>query len=139
VVEDKTIAVMGLAFKPGTDDIRESPSLYFVPLLLERKAKLRLWDPIARDKFSKAYPGLSYLDTPLQCAEGADAVLILTNWPEIGKMDLAQLKKAMRCPIIIDGRNVFPPAQMAELGFIYHSIGRQPIGHAQKGRKAQDA
>ena len=139
VIEDKTIAVLGLAFKPGTDDIRESPSLYFVPQLLERKAKLRLWDPIAHEKFSKAYPGLDYFDTPQECAQGADAMLILTDWPEIGKMDLAQLKKTMKGPIIIDGRNVFQPAQMAEHGFVYHSIGRQPVTHARKGRKARGA
>jgi len=62
-------------------------------------------------------------------------VLILTDWPEIGKMDLAQLKKSMKCPIVIDGRNVFQPARMAEHGFVYHSIGRQPVTHARKGRK----
>jgi len=135
VIEDKIIAVLGLAFKPGTDDIRESPSLYFVPHLLERKARLRLWDPIAHEKFNKAYPGLEYFDTPQECARGADAVLVLTDWPEIGKMDLAQLKKSMKCPIVIDGRNVFQPARMAEHGFVYHSIGRQPVTHARKGRR----
>jgi len=127
VIEDKTIAVLGLAFKPGTDDIRGSPSLHFIPQLLERGAKLRLWDPIARQKFDQTYPGLDYFDTPLECADGADAVLILADWPEIHKIDLNKLKRIMRCPIIVDGRNVFEPAEMAEHGLTYHSIGRQSI------------
>lgn len=127
VFEDKTIAVLGLAFKPGTDDIRESPALYFVPQLLERKARLRLWDPIARKNFEQIHPGLEYHDTPLECAEGADSVLILTDWPQIREIDLDKLKKTMKCPIIIDGRNVFEPVEMANCGFIYHSIGRPPV------------
>jgi UDPglucose 6-dehydrogenase len=125
VLEDKTIAVLGLAFKPGTDDVRESPSLYFVPKLQERKALLRLWDPIAREKFEQAVPGHAYFDDPLTCAEGADALLILTDWPAVRKMDLQRLKQTMKCPIIIDGRNVFEPAAAAAAGFIYHSVGRR--------------
>jgi UDPglucose 6-dehydrogenase len=130
VVEDKTIAVLGLAFKPGTDDVREAPSLYFVPLLLEKKAHVRLWDPIARDKFDQIRPGLKYFDSPMECAKGADAVLILTEWPEVKALDLAELKKTMKCPIVIDGRNIFDPAVMAKHEFIYHSIGRRPVPHA---------
>ncbi len=131
VIEDKTIAVMGLAFKPGTDDVRESPALYFVPQLLERKARLRLWDPIAGRKFAAIHPGSEYFDTPIDCATGTDAVLILTDWPQIKTIDLAELKRVMKCPIVIDGRNVFEPATMAKHGFIYHSIGRQPAGRSQ--------
>ncbi|MDA0989891.1 MAG: UDP-glucose/GDP-mannose dehydrogenase family protein [Verrucomicrobia bacterium] len=124
VVQDKTITVLGLAFKPGTDDVRMSPSLYFVPQLLDRGAKLRLWDPIAQGKFDHLHPGLDYFATPLEAATGADAVLILTDWPEVKALDLGQLKAACQCPIVIDGRNVFSPADMAKNGFTYHSIGR---------------
>jgi len=134
VVEDKTIAVLGLAFKPGTDDIREAPSIYFVSHLLERKARLRLWDPKARDKFDKVIPGQAYFDSPIKCAEGADAALILAEWPEIAAINLAELKRAMKCPIVIDGRNVFEPAAMKQAGFIYHSIGRQPVHPDRPGR-----
>jgi UDPglucose 6-dehydrogenase len=134
VIEDKTIAVLGLAFKPGTDDVRESPSLYFVPQLLERQAHLRLWDPIAREKFEQIHPGLDYFDTPLECAEGADAVLILTDWPEVGQIDLDKLKAIMKCAIIIDGRNVFNPTEMMEKGWTYQSIGRQPIRSQGRSR-----
>jgi UDPglucose 6-dehydrogenase len=132
VIEDKTIAVWGLAFKPGTDDVRESPSLYFVPRLLEKKAHLRLWDPIAVAKFEQVHPGLKYFDTPLECAEGADAVLILTEWPQIKQVNLSELRSKMKCPIIIDGRNVFEPATMAKHEFTYHSVGRGPVLHSSR-------
>ena len=124
VVQDKKIAVLGLAFKPGTDDVRESPSLYFVPKLVEMGAELRLWDPIAAGKFDSIVPGHTYFDDPLACAEGADAVLILTDWPELKEMDLKALKETMQCPIVIDGRNIMTPDQAASEGLIYHSIGR---------------
>jgi len=124
VIQDKTVAVWGLAFKPGTDDVRESPSLYFIPRLIERGAKLRLWDPAAKEKFDAVNPGLSYFATPLECAEGADALLILTDWPEVLKVDLKRLKSSMRCPIVLDGRNTFDPIALKDLGFTYHSMGR---------------
>ncbi|MBU0677323.1 MAG: UDP-glucose/GDP-mannose dehydrogenase family protein [Verrucomicrobia bacterium] len=124
VVQGKKIAVLGLAFKPGTDDIREAPSLYFIPQLMEAGAKLRLWDPIAQENFNREHPGLKYYDTPLACAEGADLVLILTDWPEVKELDLAKLKETMRCPVIIDGRNTFNPQTVKELGFTYESVGR---------------
>ena len=127
VLEDKTIAVFGLAFKPGTDDVREAPSLHLVPQLLERNAKVRLWDPVAREKFDQAHPGLEYADTLLDCARDADAVLILTDWPEVKALDLDALRETMACPIVVDGRNIFDPAAMESFGFVYHSIGRQPV------------
>lgn len=128
VVEDKTIAIWGLAFKPGTDDVRESPAQFFVPELLERNANLRLWDPVAKDKFRDEYPDLTYCDSLLDSAAEADAVLILTDWPEIRDLDLDALKKTMRCSIIVDGRNIFQCQDMADRGFTYDSIGRQPVG-----------
>jgi len=124
VMQDKEIAILGLAFKPGTDDIRESPSLYFVPQLLEANAKLRLWDPIAQDNFKQLYPDLAYFDDPIETARGADLVLLLTDWPEVKNMDLDALKQAMRCPVMIDGRNIFDPDDMRKRGYTYDSIGR---------------
>jgi UDPglucose 6-dehydrogenase len=124
VLQNKKIAVWGLAFKPGTDDIRESPSLYFVPTLKEMGASLTLWDPIARDKFDEEYPGFEYADTPLDAAKDADAVLILTDWPQLKDIDPDTLKKQVNCPIIIDGRNLYDPAVMDAAGFTYISIGR---------------
>ena len=124
VIQDKVIAIFGLAFKPGTDDIREAPSLYFVSELLKEKAKLRLWDPVATEKFRSVYPDLDYFDDPLECAKGAELLLILTDWPQIRQIDLARLKEAMKCPAIIDGRNLFDPRTMREMGFDYSCVGR---------------
>lgn len=124
VIQDKRIAIFGLAFKPGTDDVREAPSLYFVPQLLEAKARLNLWDPVAQDKFEEIVSGQTYFQDPIECAKGADVVLILTDWPEIKNIDLQKLKKVMNAPVIIDGRNTFKPDHMQKLGFTYHSVGR---------------
>ena len=124
VIQDKTVAVLGLAFKPGTDDIREAPALYFVSQLREAKAHLRLWDPVAEEKFKEVHPDLEYCPDPMTCAKDADLLLILTEWPEVKEMDLDQLKKVMKCPVIVDGRNVFDPKDMQARGFAYHSVGR---------------
>jgi UDPglucose 6-dehydrogenase len=125
VIQDKVVAVLGLAFKPGTDDVRESPSLYFVPQLIEAGAKLQLWDPVAEERFAQLYPQERYLKDPLECARGADVLLILTDWPQVKKLDLDQLKSVMKCPVIVDGRNVFDPKVVRSKGFTYHSIGRE--------------
>lgn len=124
VVQDKSIAIVGLAFKPGTDDVRESPSLFFVPQLHEAGAKLRLWDPIAAEKFAELHPKHHFCKDLMECVTGADLLLILTDWPEIRDMDLAKLKAAMKCPVVIDGRNMFDPATLRAAGFTYHSVGR---------------
>ncbi len=131
VIEDKTIGILGLAFKPGTDDVRESPALYFVPHLQERRARLRLWDPIAGEKFSQVLPGYEYCASPMECASGCDALVILTDWPEVRELDLQDLKKVMKCPIVIDGRNVFDPLLMETAGFIYHCMGFSRAGEAR--------
>ncbi len=127
VVQEKTIAVWGLAFKPGTDDVRMSPAMYFIPQLKERGAHLRLWDPIAHEKFDRELPGHTYCETLEATATDADAILILTDWPEVKNVDLARIKAICRCPIIIDGRNCFDPAAMQAQGFIYHSLGRPAV------------
>lgn len=124
VIQDKVIAILGLAFKPGTDDIREAPSLYFVPHLLDAKAHIKVWDPVAQEKFSELYPQLEYFRDPIECAKDADLLLILTEWPEVKALDLERLKSVMRCPVVVDGRNVFEPKVMRQLGFTYHCVGR---------------
>ena len=124
VIQDKTIAILGLAFKPGTDDIREAPSLFFVSQLLEARAKLKVWDVIAEPKFREIHPELAYFKDPYECLKDADLLLILTEWPEVKNLDLKKVKSLLKCPVIVDGRNVFEPAEMRAMGFIYHSIGR---------------
>ena len=124
VVQDKRIAIFGLAFKPETDDVREAPSLYFVPELQAMKAKLRAWDPIAEGKFKEIHPDLETVSDLYECAKDADLVLILTEWDAVKNIDLAKLKSVMACPVIVDGRNTFDPATVRAAGFTYHSIGR---------------
>lgn len=124
VIQDKTVAVLGLAFKPETDDVREAPSLYFVPQLLEARAHLKVWDPVAQEKFKELHPNLEYHSDIIECAKGADLILILTEWPQVKNMDLNKLKGVMKCPVIVDGRNLFDPADMQTRGFTYHCVGR---------------
>ena len=124
VIQDKTVAVLGLAFKPETDDVREAPSLYFIPQLLEARARLKLWDPVAQEKFKELHPNLDYYQDILECAKEADLLLILTDWAQVKNMDLNKLKSVMRCPVIVDGRNTFDPADMKARGFTYHCVGR---------------
>ena len=124
VVQDKKIAIFGLAFKPETDDVREAPSLYFVPALKEMKAHVVAWDPIAEGKFKEVHPDLETAEDLYECAKGADLVLVLTEWDAVRNIDLAKLKSVMACPVIVDARNAFDPMKVRALGFTYHSIGR---------------
>ena len=128
VVKGKTLAVWGLSFKPGTDDVREAPSVPIVQRLLEEGARLRLYDPRAMNEFMCHFPGdtenITYCETPQDAAEGADGLLVLTEWSEFAEADLEGLRQRMAMPLIVDGRNVFQPAVAREAGFEYHSVGR---------------
>jgi UDPglucose 6-dehydrogenase len=129
ILKDKRIAVLGLAFKPETDDIREAPSINLIRGLQGEGARLRLYDPQAMENMKGLYPEepdrLEYCDSAYRAAEGANALVILTEWPEFAGLDLGRIKEAMANPIIIDGRNVFDPAVPRGLGFEYYSIGRK--------------
>ncbi|WP_457600423.1 UDP-glucose dehydrogenase family protein [Hydrogenivirga sp.] len=126
-LKDKKIAVWGLAFKPNTDDIREAPSLRILPELLKKGARVFAYDPKATENFSAVFvPGedLVYVEDKYEAVKGAEALLILTEWEEFLKADMEKVKELMELPIVIDGRNVFSPDRMRELGFEYYSIGR---------------
>ena len=129
VIKGKTIAVWGLSFKPGTDDIREAPSLGVIQSLRAEGALLRLHDPQAMGEFKRVYPedppGIRYSDTAEDAADGAEAVLILTEWPQFLNVDMGQLRKSMSVPLIVDGRNLLEPSAARGSGFEYYSIGRQ--------------
>lgn len=124
VIQDKNIAMLGLAFKPGTDDIREAPSLYFAKELLEAGANLRCWDPVADEHFQREFPKASYFKDIKKCLEKADLVLILTEWDELAALELTEIKDLMACPVMVDGRNVYDPQEARDAGFVYHSVGR---------------
>ncbi|GAM12012.1 UDP-glucose dehydrogenase family protein [Mesobacillus selenatarsenatis] len=120
----RKIAVLGLAFKPNTDDMRDAPSIDLVPLLQEKGADVFAFDPVAAENARKVIPGLNAVENLQKAVNNADAVVILTDWPEFKEMDLVQLKETINQPIIIDGRNMFEPETMKELGYYYSSIGR---------------
>ena len=127
-LDKRTIAVLGLAFKPNTDDMREAKSLEIITELLEAGATVRAYDPVAIDNARKILPALvEYTDSPYAAAQGADAVALVTEWNEFKFLDLERLRSVMRSPVIFDGRNMWEPERMRRLGFAYHSIGRRPV------------
>lgn len=128
VLQGKTIAVLGLAFKPGTDDIREAPSLKIVKALLAEGALLRLHDPKAMENAQAdlgSSENVAYVEDPYSAATHAQALLLLTEWPEYQQLDLQRLRDLMDVPVVVDGRNIFDPKTMQRLGFEYLCMGRE--------------
>ena len=119
-----SIGVLGLAFKQNTDDVRMSPAIDLCQKLVEEGAKLRVYDPQAMEKAKALLPDVEYVEEMNSVAEGCDALVIATEWPQFKELDLEKTKKDLSHPIMFDGRNLFDPAQMEKLGFIYKSIGR---------------
>jgi len=124
VLKDKTIGVLGLAFKQNTDDVRSSPAIDLCQRLLKDGATLRVHDPKAMDKAKALLPNVTYIDDMNAVAEGCDALIVATEWDEFKQLDLARAKKGLSHPILFDGRNLFDPAEMEKLGWIYKSVGR---------------
>ncbi len=124
VVADKQIAVLGLAFKPGTDDIRFSPAIAIVARLLEHKARVKVFDPKAMERTRQLFPQLIYCRDAYEAAAGSDALLLATDWEEFRCLDWSRIRNSMARPLLLDGRNFFEPKEMVALGFEYHSIGR---------------
>ena len=125
------VAVLGLAFKPGTDDLREAPSLDNVQLLLDNGAEIIAYDPVAEENFRKRFPegtigkgSIRYVKEPEQTLEGANICFIFTEWKEIKAIPAEQFKKLMRIPLVYDGRNIYKPQDMKDAGVEYYSIGR---------------
>src|ERR1022692_1995974 len=124
VLKDKTLGVLGMAFKPSTDGVRSSPAIDLCHRLLKDGATLRVHDPKAMEKARAILPGVTYVDDMNAVAEGCDALVIATEWDEFKQLDLARAKKGLTHPIMFDGRNLFDPAEMEKLGWIYKSVGR---------------
>lgn len=124
VLKDKTIGVLGLAFKQNTDDVRMSPAIELCQRLLKEGARLRVHDPKAMEKARLVLPEVAYVQDMNAVAEGCDALVIATEWEPFKQLDLDRVRKALTHPILFDGRNLFDPAEMEQLGFIYKSIGR---------------
>jgi len=122
----KTFGVWGLAFKPKTDDMREAPAVSVIEGLLGNGARVKAHDPVAAEVASKLFHGrgVELTSEPYAAAEGADALLLVTEWNEFRNPDLARLKAAMRQPVLIDGRNVWDAAKVRAAGFTYYGVGR---------------
>jgi UDPglucose 6-dehydrogenase len=123
-VRGKRLAVLGLAFKPNTDDMREAPSLSILPVLVAEGADVRAYDPAAITEAHKLLPEVTTEADPYACIEGADAMVILTEWDQFRALDLDRVRAMLRKPVVVDLRNVYRPADMAARGFTYISIGR---------------
>ena len=134
-LKGKKLGVLGLAFKGGTDDVRESPAFPIIEELLREGCDIAAYDPAALDTAKEVLPpqkNLSYASTAFEAIEGRDALLILTDWEEFSQLDLARVKRELRYPVVIDGRNLYDPAKVADAGLLYLSIGRDdalPTGH----------
>jgi UDPglucose 6-dehydrogenase len=130
---DKTLALWGLAFKPRTDDIREAPALVLIDSLISAGAKLRVHDPEAMANVRTLYGDrLAYCDRPYGALEGADGLIIVTEWQQFRNPDFELMRRLLAEPVIFDGRNLYEPRLLAEAGFTYHSIGRQTVTPATR-------
>lgn len=119
------VAVLGLTFKPGTDDLREAPSIDNIKLLLEQGANVYAYDPVGEENFKKIYPTqINYVSTPEEALKEANVCFVFTEWNEIKSMDISLYKKLMKTPLVYDGRNIYDIDQMKEIGVEYYSIGR---------------
>lgn len=123
-VEGKTIGILGLAFKPNTDDIRLAPSIEIISLLQKKKAQIKVYDPVAMDKAKEILKNVEYGGDPYEVARGSNALVIVTEWEEFQTIDLERIRDLMINPLVVDGRNIYEPEKMKELGFTYESIGR---------------
>jgi UDPglucose 6-dehydrogenase len=120
----RTIAVLGLTFKPNTDDMREAPSIALITALQDMGAAVRAYDPAGMEQAKPLLPDIAYASSAYACAEGADALVIVTEWEQFRALDLAQLKEIMARPVVVDLRNVYRPEDVTKHGFAYHSVGR---------------
>ncbi|MCK4648573.1 UDP-glucose/GDP-mannose dehydrogenase family protein [bacterium] len=120
----KTIGILGLSFKPDTDDLRYAPSLDIIKALQKEGARIKAFDPAAMEKAKKVLKKVQFCEDPYQVAKGSDCLVILTEWNEFKELDLKKIKKLLKTPVIIDGRNIYEPKEMRKLGFRYQGIGR---------------
>ena len=123
-VEGKVLAVLGLTFKPNTDDMRDSPSLEIVPALTRAGAEVRVFDPAGMAAAKLLIDGVTWCDGPYQAMDGAAALVLITEWNAFRSLDLARVKRLLAEPVVVDLRNIYDPAEMARAGFAYHCIGR---------------
>jgi UDPglucose 6-dehydrogenase len=127
VLRGKTVAVLGLTFKPHTDDMREAPSIPLIMALQDRGAKVRVYDPAGMEQAKPVLPEIDYCTGPYDCVTDADAAVIVTEWEQFRALDLKRVRELMAGPVMIDLRNIYQPQLMSELGFVYSCIGRSLV------------
>jgi UDPglucose 6-dehydrogenase len=120
----KIVAVLGLTFKPNTDDMREAPSIPLITALRDMGATVRAFDPVGMEPARVEMPDIEYYEDPYSCADGADALVIVTEWEQFRALDLDRLKREMACPVVVDLRNIYSPEDLTNRGFLYQSVGR---------------
>ncbi|MBE9508294.1 MAG: UDP-glucose/GDP-mannose dehydrogenase family protein [Chloroflexi bacterium] len=121
----KTVGVLGLSFKPNTDDMRDAPSIEIINLLLHEGAEVKAYDPVAMDNARRILgDSIAYCENPYEVTKGADALMLMAEWNEFKQLDMERIKELMRQPVLMDGRNVYDPQRMRELGFTYRGMGR---------------
>jgi len=123
-LKGKTIGLLGLAFKPNTDDMRDAPSVEIAQALAEAGAGVRGYDPVAMGVAQKLLPAVDFFNDPYQMAAGCDALLVVTEWNEFKQLDLERLKKLPKTPVMYDGRNIYDPKLMRSMGWNYRGVGR---------------
>jgi UDPglucose 6-dehydrogenase len=127
-LDDKSIAVLGLAFKPNTDDMREAKSIEVITRLLAAGARVRAYDPVATANAREVLPpSVLYCDSPYEAAAGADGLALITEWNAFKFLNLERVRALMRRPVVFDGRNIWEPERMRRMGFEYYSVGRKPV------------
>jgi UDPglucose 6-dehydrogenase len=134
ILKGRTIGLLGLAFKPDTDDLRDAPSIHIAERLLQMDARVRVYDPIAMPNCREQHPDLKirYCESEQDLAEGADALVVVTEWRQFQALDLASLARSMATPVLVDGRNLFDPDEATSAGFTYTGIGRGPLPRAHR-------
>jgi UDPglucose 6-dehydrogenase len=123
-VNGKVIGMLGLAFKPNTDDIRDAPALTLARTLINQGATVRAYDPVAMENVREELPGIELVDDPYAVADGADILVLMTEWNEFKQLDMQRVKGLLKEPLLVDGRNLYKPEAMRELGFVYRGVGR---------------
>ena len=123
-IKGKKIAILGLSFKPNTDDIRESPSIFIISSLIALKAQINAYDPVANSNFKELYPNINYFDNWKDCSRDADACVVMTEWNEFRGIDLEELKRLLNSPTMLDAKNIFSLEKLKSLEFKYDNVGR---------------
>jgi UDPglucose 6-dehydrogenase len=129
---DRVVAVLGLSFKPNTDDLRDSPAITVVQQLLREGALVRAYDPAAMDGARRILEGVTFCEDAYGAADGAEALVVCTDWNEFKQLDLVKIRSIMRQPIVVDGRNIYSPETMAQNGFFYQCFGRPAFSTVDK-------